>query len=136
MSRESSAINMFSNSTMYKIDPRGGVSIFQISLKFKKVKYPIGKGGQAYFWKTPKFSSFLIMMPPLRLLVFQWPPGCLTNERPGNRWHTQIFWNAGPGISRKALDKYSLLVQLMDPFIWLIYQLYQNFSWKGSAYPL
>ena len=33
-SRGSSAINMFSNSKMSEIDPRGGVSIFQISLKY------------------------------------------------------------------------------------------------------
>ena len=43
--RVSSAINMFSNSKMSEIDPRGGVSIFQ-SPKFKKnQKYPIGGVG-------------------------------------------------------------------------------------------
>ena len=53
---------------MSKIDPREGVSIFQISLKFKKnLKYPMGGGGQAFFEKTPKFPRFLIMRSPLTL---------------------------------------------------------------------
>ena len=58
---------MFSNSKMSKIDPRGGISIFQISLKFKKSKISDwgGAGGQAYFGKTQKFSRFLIMRSPL-----------------------------------------------------------------------
>ena len=55
---------MFSNSKKSEIDLRGGgVSIFQISLKFKKsLKYPI-----AYLGKSPQFSRILIMTAPLRL---------------------------------------------------------------------
>ena len=50
---------MFSNSKMSEIDPRGGVSIFQISLKFKKsLKYPIGGGGANLFGKKSQISLF------------------------------------------------------------------------------
>ena len=50
---------MFSNLKMSVIDPEWGVSIFQISLKFKKsLKYPIGGGGQAYFGKKSKNFQF------------------------------------------------------------------------------
>ena len=42
-----------------------GVSIFQISLKFKKVSNIRWGGGQAYLGHCPKFSCFLIMTPPL-----------------------------------------------------------------------
>ena len=52
-------------SKKYKIDPQGGVSIFQISLISKKSKISDRGRGQAYFGKSPKFSLFLIMMPPL-----------------------------------------------------------------------
>ena len=58
---------MFSNSKMSENDPRGVVSIFQISLKFKKSKISDGGGSQAYFGKTQKVSRFLIMMPPLSI---------------------------------------------------------------------
>ena len=57
---------MFSNSKKSKIDPRGGVSIFQISLHSKKSKI-----SDSLFWKnskifpffnyeiSPKFESFI-----------------------------------------------------------------------------
>ena len=51
--RSLAAINMFSNSKVSQINPRGGVSIFQISLKFKKsLKYPIGGGEGASLFGT------------------------------------------------------------------------------------
>ena len=61
---------MFSNSKMSEIDPRGGVSIFQISLKSKKSEISDRGACQAYFGKCPKFSRFLIMTPPPT--VFLW----------------------------------------------------------------
>ena len=70
----SSAINMFSNSKMSQIDPRGGVSIFQISLKLKKVS----NIRQAYLRHCPKFSCFLIMTPPLSVCKFVCPSVCLS----------------------------------------------------------
>ena len=57
---------MFSNSKMSEIDPRGGGQHFSDKSEIQKsLKYPMGGGGQAHFGKTPKFSRFLIMMPPL-----------------------------------------------------------------------
>ena len=52
----------------------GGSEKKQKSLKFKKSKTSDGGqggGGQAYFGKTPKFSRFLIMIPPL--ICFEHP---------------------------------------------------------------
>ena len=57
--RGSSAINMLSNSKMSEIDPRGGVSIFQISLKFKKsLKYPIDGGVNPIWGNVQNFPVF------------------------------------------------------------------------------
>ena len=48
---------MFSNSKMSEIDPRGGVSIFQISLNSKKSKICEG-GGSGPYLKTSKIFPF------------------------------------------------------------------------------
>ena len=54
---------------------RGGQHFSNKSQIQKSLKYPIGGGGggQAYLGLCPKFSRFLIMMPPLSLslLTFQ-----------------------------------------------------------------
>ena len=49
--RGSSVVNMFSHSKMSEFDPRRGVSIFQISLKFKNVSN-IHKGGGSSLFGT------------------------------------------------------------------------------------
>ena len=55
---------------------RGGVSILQISLKFKNVSnIRYGGGGQAYLGHCQKISCFLIMMPPLSFI------GVLSNSK-------------------------------------------------------
>ena len=46
---------------------RGGQHFSNKSEIQKGLKYPIGGGGQAYLGKSPKFSRFLIMTPPLIL---------------------------------------------------------------------
>ena len=68
----SSAINMFSNLKMSEIDPRGGGQHFSNKSEIqKRLKYPMGVGGQAYLGKCPKFSCFLIMRPPLIELLIE-----------------------------------------------------------------
>ena len=56
--RGSSAINMFSNSKKSEIDPRGGVSIFQISLEFKKSEISYRGGGSSLFGKKSAIFPF------------------------------------------------------------------------------
>ena len=49
---------MFSNSKKSEIDPRGGVSIFQISLKFKKSEISDGEGGSSLYGKKSAIFPF------------------------------------------------------------------------------
>ena len=49
---------MVSNSKKSEIDPRGGVSIFQISLKFKKSEISDGEGGSSLFGNFSKIFPF------------------------------------------------------------------------------
>ena len=50
---------------------RGGQHFSSKSEIQKSLKYPIGGGGgQAYWGKSPQFSRFLIMTPPLTYLTY------------------------------------------------------------------
>ena len=55
--RGCSAINMFLNSKMSEIDPRGGQHFSNKSEIKKSLKYPMG--GQAYLGHCPKIFPFL-----------------------------------------------------------------------------
>ena len=55
-----------------KLIREGGGQHFSNKSKIQKsLKYPIRGGGQAYLGKSPQFSRFLIMMPPLKEKKFR-----------------------------------------------------------------
>ena len=51
---------------MSEFDPRGGGQQFsKMSEIQKSLKFPMGRGGQAYLGIFPKFFRFIFMMAPL-----------------------------------------------------------------------